>query len=310
VEQVFYQALLSALGSSNGKPLYYLLAKRAPLAELRREYDAAAEASTDTGAAGRLLESLLLHVAGLVPSDPELANAPDEARDRAGLLKELWAPLEPYWADRVIPPSRGWYRDIRPVNFPPRRLAAVAQLLARGFARGTTPLGEAIDHVRDAARLYDVEKGARRSSRAARRLAEYFEAPVSRDFWAFHYSFQARPSRRPLRLIGESTGRSLAFNAILPAVELAARRSGERELAEAVRRLFVAYPRLQGNHIVNFTRERLFGRGEEPRGLLRTERRQQGLFQIFHSCCNGETEHCDCCHYLEGLKRGWPLTQA
>lgn len=310
LDQVFYQTLLSALGSGSNKPLYYLLAKRAPLADLKREYEALHENAASPVRAARFLESLLLHVGGLVPPSSGSGESPPDVIKHVENLKADWAALEPYWADRVIPPSRGWHRDIRPVNFPPRRLAAVAQLLVRSFEAGATPLEEAIDYVREAVRILDTERGTRRSVKAARKLGEYFELEDSGGFWNRHYSFQARRAARPSRLIGESTGRSLAFNAMLPAAALAARMRGDEKLAVDVRRLFEVYPRLPGNHIVNFTRERLFGRAGEPRGLLRTERRQQGLFQIFHSCCNGATHHCDCCHYLEGLKHGWPLARS
>lgn len=311
LDQVFYQTLLSSLGSGNGKPLYYLLAKRAPLAELRREVDSARERGGGQRQRRRLLESVLLHVAGLAPDPEQLGDAPAESKAYAESLRSAWADLEPFWGDRTIPPSRGWYRDIRPVNFPPRRLAAVARILIRAFEAGQTPLEEMIEDVREAARiLQDEGAGGRRASKAAKRLAAFFELPEEGGFWERHYSFQARPASRSTRLIGEATGRSLAFNAMLPAAALAARLEGDENLEEDVGRLFEAYPRLPGNHIVNFTRERLFGKDGEPRGLFRTERRQQGLFQIFHSCCNGATDHCDCCHYLEGLKRGWPMAEA
>jgi hypothetical protein len=257
-----------------------------------------------------LLESLLLHVAGLVPEPAEMRGAPEETRDYTEELRETWKRLEPYWGDRIIPRTRGWYRDLRPVNFPPRRLAAVTRILHGAIASGRTPLESIQERVGEAGRILEVEPPSKRASRASKHLAEVFDVSEDPGFWGRHYSFQAKPARRPLRLIGEATAKSLAFNAVLPMASLVSRKRGDEELANTVRRLFEIYPRLEGNHIVNFTRSRLFGAGDAPRGLFRTERRQQGLFQIFNSCCNGHLEHCDCCHYLEGLRQGWPLAMS
>lgn len=306
-EQVFYQTLMSSLGTQSGKPLYYLLAKRAPLAELHRE----ARTFWGGGAGGDevagFLEAILLHVGGLVPTAGEMAEAPAPSRAHAELLRARWRPLEPYWADRAIAPTRTWFRDIRPVNFAPRRLAGVARLLARSFAGTRMPLEDLIDRVREADAILEADPSPKRAIAASKHLASYFDLEPAGGFWETNYSFQARPSAQAMRLIGESTARSLAFNAALPMAALHARRTGDEALAAMVRRLFETHPKLPGNHVVDFTRERLFGKDGAPAGLFRSERRQQGLFQVFNSCCNGTYEHCDCCHYLEGLRRGWPL---
>ncbi len=307
-EQVFYQTLMSSLGSGSGKPLYYLLAKRVPLAEIRKEIDSTGFLDSDQASANQLLESLLLHVAGLIPEPPEMMEAPEESQSYAESLREVWTRLEPFWSDRIIPKSRGWYRDLRPVNFPPRRLAAVARILNRGFRMDQTPLDSMLQCVREAGRLLDTGTPSKRAALASRHLAKFFDLSEDAGFWGRHYSFPAKGSSRPMRLIGEVTARSLAFNAILPMAALVARNENDAELRDIVRRLFEIYPRLAGNHIVDFTRTRLFGKDAHPAGVFRTERRQQGLFQIFNSCCNGNLDHCDCCHYLEGLRQGWPLT--
>lgn len=306
-EQVFYQAVMSSLGSGGGKPLYYLLAKRAPLTELMREARALRSGAAGEASIAELIEAILLHVGGLMPAMSEMSEAPGSSKAHAERLRRHWAALEPFWGDRPISPTRTWYRDIRPVNFPARRLSAVSRLVARSLARGTTPLAELVEAVREAGATLDIGASPRRAAAAAKRLAAFFEIEPDGGFWERHFSFQARPAARPMRLIGEATARSLAFNAGLPAAALQARVSGDKQLQSVVRRLFETHPKLPGNHVVDFTRERLFGQGGEPAGLLRSERRQQGLFQIFNSCCNGTLEHCDCCHYLEGLKQGWPL---
>lgn len=307
VDQVFYQSLMSSLGTSAGKPLYYLLAKRAPLDQLRREARGDAPGSA-AGKAPEIIESILLHVAGLMPEAQGRPEGPEESRAHAARLAELWAPLAPYWAERMIPPTRRWYRGIRPVNFPPRRLAAVSMLLARSFGAGSTPLRDLRRIALELAPELEAARPGREAVRLARRLAAGFELEPDGHFWETHYSFEAEPADKAMRLIGEGAARSLAFNAGLPALMLLARLEGDETLAGAVRRFYEIFPPLSSNHILDFMGERLFGKDGVAAGLIGTERRQQGLFQIFHSCCNGEELHCDCCYYLEGSAKGWPLT--
>ena len=43
---------------------------------------------------------------------------------------------------------------------------------------------------------------------------------------------------------------------------------------------------------------RLFGPNEQAAKIINTERRRQGLFQIFYTCCNAEERNCSACYYL------------
>lgn len=293
LEQVFHQAFLTALGGGAGKTLYYLLAKRAPRCEMddyARELPPA-----ERGAA---FESLLLHVAGLVPPDVEMEEAPDDAKRHADRLRAIWTRFEPYWSDRRIAPTRRWYKGIRPQNFPTRRLAAVAGVLWRSLSSGVEPLADLEGRVRRRLDELRAVRPGKRIPRAVKDIVEWFESSGPDRFWETHYSFAAKPAPRAMALIGESTARSLALNAAAPALALLARERADPELGEAARRLYAAFPPLQPNYITEFMTRRLFGEGGRAKGLLTTERRMQGLFQIFHSCCNGEDKHCDACHYL------------
>ncbi len=294
LEQVFYQALMMALGSGPGRTLYYLLAKRTPpaeMAEFARELDPARRPAA--------YEALLMHVAGLAPAEEDLASAPEEARARAATLAELWARWERCWCDRVIPPTRRWYQGIRPVNFPTRRLGGVALLLARAGVRGKRPLADLLARL-EAGRLALESTGPRRKRHPVLEdLLQWFMVPGVGAFWGNHYSFTAKPATRTMDLIGEGTALSLVLNALAPAALLAARRSGDEAMARAAQRLYALVPPLQPNHITEFMTRRLFGDETRARGIITTERRRQALFQIFHHCCRGEERNCDACYLLE-----------
>lgn len=293
MDQVFYQSLMMSLGSGAAKSLYYLLAKRAPLAELL-DYSGELPESDRRIA----IESLLLHVAGLVPSEEELGEAPGDSRDYASQIELIWKRFEPFWSDRRIAPTRRWYRSIRPVNFPCRRIAAIAELLARTQREGRKPLEQIESIITPWMRELEAAKPARKPHPVIKELCAWFEVEAPHSFWTTHYSFTAKPSARPMALLGESTARSLVFNAVLPAVALAAERTSNESLARAIHKIYAIFPPLQSNHITEFMTRRLFGDDRSASALVATERRQQAMFQIFHSCCNGEEKHCDSCYYF------------
>ena len=296
LEQVFYQALMTALGTGPGKTLYYLLAKRTPLAEMADFVRDLGEAQWAAG-----FEALLLGVGGLLPPEADLATAPPEARERAATLRALWTRLEPYWCDRVIPPTRRWFQGIRPVNFPVRRLAGVAVLLARSLRTGRPLLGGMLERIRAAAALLRDAVPTRKKNPLVVDLTRDLSVAGEGHFWGTHYSFNAKPAERRMDLIGEGAATSLILNALLPAALLAARREGGdpgQALREAVVRLYGLIPPLQDNHITEFMTHRLFDDDEHAIKLLNTERRRQALFQIFYTCCNAEERDCSRCFYF------------
>ncbi len=294
LEQVFYQSLMMSLGTGSGKSLYYLLAKRTPPIQIE---DYVRDLEPDLWRMG--IEAILLHVAGILPlNQEESAEAPEESRQYALQLGELWKNFEPYWSDRRMTPTRRWYRGIRPVNFPTRRLTAVAELLYRGLCANQTLLADLSLRVkRGAASLKDA-KPSKRLHPLLKELIAWFEVDSTPSFWSNHYSFAAKAASRPMALLGDSTSRSLVFNAVIPALALSARLRGDDELAFAARKLYSIFPPLQSNHITEFMTRRLFGESRRSDDLLTTERRRQALFQIFYSCCNGEERHCDRCYFL------------
>jgi len=294
LDQVFYQTLMLGLGSGPGKSLYYLLAKRAPLADL---LDEARQLPPEERRLG--IEAILLHVGGLVPDAGERTLPDEETRAYRERVHELWSRFAPAWSDRLMPPTRRWFRGLRPVNFPLRRLSAVAALLNRGLRTGRTPLAEAAAHLRALAPTLETAPATRRAHPAVRECVRWLRVEGDQTFWARRYTFAAEPAARPLDLIGEATARSLALNAMLPALVVYARRQEDAGLERAARRLFEIFPALPPNHITTFMGRRLFGDSPRARDVFKTERRQQALFQIFYACCSGEERHCDLCYYFK-----------
>ncbi len=287
LDQVFYQAFLTSLGHKSGKTLYFLLAKRTPVAELR---DHAAECAA--GDRTRLLEAILYHVANLAPAAADRAPLDEATQAYLDSLNRHWSRVAGYFSDRMIPATRRWYQGIRPVNFPCRRLAGVAQLLAQWMDRG--PVAAVLDLLWRAA-------PAQPDRRSVKRMAEQLSKVLSVEtehYFTRRYVWGGKETPHALSLIGDGQAKSVLFNAALPIALLQAQRAGEEARARHVRALWRQFPALAENQIVRLMRARLFGDDARFAGLFTTEHRLQALHQIFNDCCNNRATDCSQCTLL------------
>jgi hypothetical protein len=288
LDQVFYQALMTAMGHKSGKALYFLLAKRVPVAELA---DHASECPPAERV--RLIEAILYHVANLVPVGSPTTPLDEESQQYLNALNRHWSAAAGYFADRIIPPTRRWYSGIRPVNFPTRRLAGVAHLLSQWQNRGL--VDSALDLLWRTVPDPIDRKSARRM---VDRVAEVLEVQVG-HYFARRFVWGGKVAAHASSLIGDGQARSILFNAILPMALLAARRGGDNTREAAVFALWRNFPRLPENQVVRLMRSRLFGETGKYDGLLLTEHRNQALFQLFNDCCNNNLADCSQCTLLK-----------
>ncbi|HUT25190.1 MAG TPA: DUF2851 family protein [Sumerlaeia bacterium] len=289
--QVFYQALMAAMGHKSSKGLFFLLSKRTPLHET---VDYLSEAGREK--AVLFFQSILFHVAQLAPAPgEERPEADDETRRYIAELREIWAPFAGYFSDRLIMPTRQWTSGVRPANFAHRRIAGVAHLLARWFLDETV----AGIFARRVASFDPAQPTRARRQWIRRQLIDPFVVHEPDDFWAWRFTFSSRPAARALKLIGEDRAASIALNALLPLLLVHARERRDGRLEDRVRAIFLAFPPLESNSMVRHMRTRLFGDHERASALLTSEARQQALFQIFASCCNHNESGCEDCYFLK-----------
>lgn len=327
-DQVLYQAVMASMGHRGGKTLYFLLAKRTPVEELKDYLR-----DTPPPELSLALEAVLLHVAGLATpagpveaapagedlfSGPEgaAAGSPEEAGDADGAgrgdqpepcrasaldpetlvyldrLHRHWSELSGYFTDRIIPPTRRWYDGVRPPSFPGRRLAGVARLLAGfDFRRG---LLDGLARRVDEARLRQP-RTVRDFRREIAQLSLLFAAE-GESYWSRRYTLGGRPAPRRMQLIGDDRAASVLYNALLPNVLLYARRRKNSALEEFVWRLHENFPALPGHSVTRFMTARLFGPAGPPPVLdFRYEKFNQALLHIFSECCNDAARSCEDC---------------
>jgi len=284
LDQVFYQALMTALGHKSGKTLYFLLAKRAPVAEL-------ADHAAECPPAERILmiEAILYHVANLVPIGDRAEPLDEPSQAYLDSLNRHWSRVAGYFADRIIPPTRRWIAGIRPVNFPWRRLAGIAYLVGERLERGL--VGSILDLLWRSA---PTQPDRRSVKQVADRLGKVLNVEVE-HYWTRRYVWGGKIAPHPQSLIGDGQARSILFNAVLPIALLWARQNSDRKRESIVLGLWRSFPRLPENQIVRLMSERLFGGDERFAGLFSTEHRNQALFQIFNDCCNNHMADCSQC---------------
>lgn len=287
MEQALYQAIVTHLGQGATRTLYYLLARRAPLAELR-DMVGHLHGSARIGA----LQAVLLHVAGLMPPDAAEQAHDDAARAYVQQLRQHWSALAPYYSDRLIPPTSRWFGNVRPGNFPTRQIAGLAVLIDRWITNAKTLTGA----FRQQLPLMPDGRCPTLKTSEARKLIKaittWLEVEAPRDFWASRYTLKARPAAAPMKLIGPARAGMMAFNALLPGMLMLGRHDSSpsgQATVKLAQRLYAAWPALPETRITRHMRWRLFGDTPRARDMLVGEARMQALYQIFADCCDNES---------------------
>lgn len=303
LDQVLYQSIMASMGYKGGKTLFFLLAKRTPIEELKSYLR-----SVELRDLHVALESILLNVANLVPAASKLeerdllsdegagqvcegAAFDAETQDYINSLNAFWTRYSGYFSDRVIPPTKRWFASVRPVNFPTRRIAGIARLLTNFDFRGGLAAGFVM---RLEQAMQRMPKTSRDFKREIQQLSLLFAASGN-SYWSRHYTFGGKPSPKQLQLIGDDRAASVLFNALLPVGLYWARQNDRPDLEDFIWRLIAHFPSLPENTITKFMKHRLFGAAGGSFINWRLEKNSQALFHIFHDCCNNNALTCDEC---------------
>jgi hypothetical protein len=277
------------MGYKGGKTLFFLLSKRAPIAEL---LDYSSGKSQEERAL--IIQAILLHVANLIPpGGVKTASMDEETINYLNTINRWWAEFSGYFTDRILPPTKKWFSHVRPVNFPTRRIAGISRLVTRLTADGGNLFDKFTALFRRGAEASPSGRALRQFLKEAERILTVTEDP----YFSYRFNFTSHRSAHPLTLIGGAQASSLMFNAVLPMLLLKARMDVDKQLEEFVWRCIFAFPPLSENVITKFMRRRLFGDEEFARPFIFNERRQQALFKIFHDCCNSNEVTCEDCFF-------------
>ena len=253
--EVLYRALLAGLGYGGNSPA--AVAEALPWRELVARLAPAPGEERSV-----LAEALLLGAAGLLPS--EQGGEPEGHHEAH--LEALWhaSGLTPAHSPAPAPPS------LRPANHPARRLAGLAQLLARHDPRpeGLAAPGDSLEL-------------------SPARLIATWTAPAE-GYWRENLAPGLSATRPPGALIGRGRAIELLVNAVLPWVAALAEARDDGERAAQVRACFARLPRPGPYGALAFLETNLRGEGRPL-----DARRQQGLLALYKTeCTQGGCGRC------------------
>ena len=260
-DQALYEMVLYACGFSHFKEHFKAVARQLP-------YDRARQLGVENAL---LLEAAMLQISGLFPEDlpDELDALPHVARLR-GLRSTRLPGL------RAMPLT--WKRvGVRPVNYPERRMAGAARLVAKTSGDG---LLETINVI------WKLECSPLERRRA---FEELF--PSAMGFWASHCTWTGKTMARPTAPIGGGRIRSMIGNVFVPMGLAMARDSRDRAYEERVLAFFNALPQEPENRIQKIMLPRVYGSCPPKKLDFRT---QQGLIQLYQDWCEPNPSCKDC----------------
>ena len=254
VEQVFYEAVMRALGYSKNKEPFQKLAHGLQWKVLERVVTKTSPDIIDT------LLALLFGSAGLLPSQRSWGSEKDNYI--AG-LENLWATSSRH---RLLTVNDWELGGVRPTNHPVRRLAAAAHVVVRFRGRGFE--NEFVELVRSGS-VPELEKALM----------------VDDDgYWINHSDFGSVMSPHPTLLGAERAG-VIVVNVVLPFVFAIS----EPPVAPTALELYRNYPRLAGNALDRH----MIGQIRVDSKMVNSARRQQGLIHLYQTfCTQGRCKEC------------------
>lgn len=297
-DQLLYQGIAEALGYSQNRRPFRRLAELVPL-DLGMSFVRRGDAETGgrgdgergghgdaetrrrvEGAKGDGLpgvEGLLLGAAGLLPSQRGLAGD----GGYAALLGEIWATEGMAWIGDSMLASDWEFFRVRPINFPPRRVAGLALLVSRWPEEG---LAETLASLVRSLRPRVVPRA----------LESLLLGSPRGGYWADRCDFGLR-LRRPADLIGRQRAAEVGVNVFLPFLAGWASHLGDGDLVSRSRQVYRLYPKRGDNEITRYMAVQIAGI-PRPR-VARSACRQQGLLHLYWRYC--ETKMCGECPIRE-----------
>ncbi|MEE9200835.1 MAG: DUF2851 family protein, partial [Candidatus Brocadiales bacterium] len=227
-EQVLYESLMRAMGYKNNVLQFSRLAALVSLEDLRRFIP-----SDTTSSPGEPTEryvwvqSMLLGAGGILDGWKERhgKNYTRQTNEHVEKLYRLWKATRLKWDKEPMRHDDWHWAGVRPLNQPPRRIAAMSHLLAKGLEGGMfRDLLTIIEECR--------RNKANPASTVRREIKDYFSG-LKDEFWSHYLTPGGKRLKTPAKLIGGERAAIVFINVVLPLFLAYARRNDDLEL-EAV----------------------------------------------------------------------------
>ena len=294
LDRVLYEGLMEALGYKTNKKPFRQLAQRLRLEDVRRLVPL--DAPPDERAL--VLQGILFGMAGLLPSQTnhDISANDEETQEYAKRLEAIWEGERKSLGFQPMTLADWQFQAMRPVNYPTRRMAGMSYLLADHLEGG---LFRAVIEVLERARWSDEKRTA---ASVKPSLLDGLFAQANRGYWSRRYVFGGKHLARPTALIGKERARAIVVNVVIPLLLVHARQKEDQVLERRLHALYSALPRAEGNNVTRYMESTLFPSPETAAEVVRTVRRQQGLYQIFKDCCDTRALRCDECVLVRAME--------
>ena len=256
LDELIYHAVLRALGYAKNADAMSELARRLPLDLLRSQTDAPD------------VEALLFGVSGLLPDLAEMLHTDRHSVEYVVDLRDRFERLQQTMELRPMSSVAWQYFRLRPANFPTRRIAQAAALLAP-----MTP--ESAGGLLSCETLESL-KEALDSDKPKQMLRLLFQEEEPSGFWSEHVRFEQRSPGGSSR-IGRSRADRILMDAVLPLLLLDAEQRDDRQQEERVGVVLGKLPAASDEITRKFEHH-----GAIAGGALGT----QGLHQLYRSWCS------------------------
>jgi len=264
-EQLAYEAVFDALGFSRNRDAFVRLAQRVPYTAL-----VALLGRRPDGDATLVAEAVLFGVAGLLPSQRSALAVDWEGDALVDELEGIWALYRSDWEGFGLDAADWLFGGIRPANYPTRRIATAARLVARHRQVGLDAV--LLDPLRTVA--------------DSRTLEDVFRVEEPESYWATHCDFGRALPGHPAALLGRDRASEAVVNVLLPFALACAAQRDNPNLANLAWTTYRALPRHSAYEV---TRKLADDLGLATRQFA-SARRQQGLLHLVRNHC----EHTGC----------------
>lgn len=279
IDDIIYKGIIDGLGYGSNRENFNKLSGMLPLKKIEEliKQEKFEQKSIR-------IQSLLFGVAGLIPETEKMQSADGEAKEYFSEIKRIWKVLRQQVSPNAVLKKESWkFKNLRPYNFPYRRLAAVSLIISKYADTGLHKI------FRD---FYDkIISGKFKLKDFLEKLKpDTSEGTDKPDFWFYRTTFTSKKFTKPVALLGEERILLILINTFLP---LAVSTAKKPEDTKIIYNWWTKQPAISTNRIARVTAWRTgFGNISGQ-----TERIQQGLLQIFRDFCDTKKGICAECGF-------------
>ena len=123
------------------------------------------------------------------------------------------------------------------------------------------------------------------------------------DYWAWHYTPNGKKLVKMQQLVGVDRSREITINIVLPIGLIYARASKSVSLEKVLSLLFQTKARATDNQWIRFMSHYILGDKERLLKELNSDRKTQGLMQIYQDYCTRNQNNCLRCQFPSVVER-------